>query len=258
MSTRNLKLTLAYDGTRYHGFQDQGREEIPTIQRALERAWERLTGECVRCTGAGRTDAGVHARGQVANFRTRDGRIPTARVPYALNSVLPDDIRIQGCVEAPESFHARFDALAKVYIYRVENGPFPSPLERLYSYFVPYPLDLERMRQAASLFTGRHDFRGFAGSLPEEKNTVRTMIRSEVKREGAIISFVLEADGFLYHMVRTIVGTLLEVGRGKREPESIAEILKAGDRRLAGPTAPGRGLILETVRYDEAATSRAR
>lgn len=248
-SERNLKLTIAYDGTRYHGFQSQGKRELPTIQSLLEEVWERLVGEAVKVNGAGRTDAGVHAFGQVVNFRTAVASIPTERVPYAFNALLPRDVAVLDCVEAAPSFHARFDARAKRYEYRVLNRPFPSPVDRLYTLHVSAPLDVEAMREGARYLVGTHDFSAFAGSLGAERNPVRTLTSCSVWRDGERVHFAVEGDGFLYHMVRTIVGTLLQVGLGKERPRWVGEVLASRDRRRAGATAPAHGLFLAAVYY---------
>lgn len=246
---RNLKLTVAYDGTQYHGFQRQGRLDLPTVQSLLEEAWARLVGEEVKVIGAGRTDAGVHALGQVVNFRTATRSIPTERVPRAFNSVLPRDVAVLGCEEAPLSFHARFDAVGKLYEYRVLNRPFPSPVDRLYTLHVSAPLDVEAMQEGAGYLVGTHDFSAFAGRLKGEKSAVRTITRCSVRRHEERVHFAVEGDGFLYHMVRTIVGTLLQVGLGKEEPRWVREVLASRDRRKAGATAPAHGLFLAAVYY---------
>lgn len=246
---RNLKLTVAYDGTRFHGFQRQAGHKLPTVQEALEEAWRRLTGEAVKATGAGRTDAGVHALGQVVNIRTQVASIPAERVPYAFNSVLPKDVAVLECVEVPLAFHARFDARWKRYEYRVLNRAFPSPVERLYTYHVSHPLDVEAMQEGARLLLGTHDFSAFSGSEAKGRSPVRTVSRCDVWRDGEKVHFAVEGDGFLYRMVRTIVGTLLQVGLGKKEPGWVGEVLASRDRAEAGPTVPACGLYLVEVGY---------
>lgn len=246
---RNLKLTVAYDGTRFHGFQRQAGRDMPTVQQALEEAWNRLTGEAVKVIGAGRTDAGVHALGQVVNFRTGVSSIPVERVPHAFNSVLPRDVAVLDCAEAPSSFHARFDARSKLYEYRVLNRTFPSPVERLYTYHVSAPLDVEAMQEGARLLVGTHDFSAFAGSGAKGRSPVRTLTRCCVWREGEQVRFAVEGDGFLYRMVRNIVGTLLQVGLGKEEPRWVGEVLASRNRAKAGPTVPAHGLYLVAVFY---------
>lgn len=249
VGVRNLMLTVAYDGTGYHGFQDQARDDRPTIQRALEAAWRRLVGEEVNVIGAGRTDAGVHATGQVANFRTRSVAIPYQRVPHAFNSVLPEDIRVVDCQEAPLEFHARFDAVAKQYVYRIDNRRFPCPLERRYAHFVDGRLDVQAMQDAAGRLVGRHDFRAFAGSANASRTTVRTLSRLDVEEDQGVIRLVVEGDAFLHHMVRIIAGTLVQVGLGRRPPQWVDEVLASKDRTRAGPTLPGKGLVLTWVKY---------
>ncbi len=243
---RNLKLVLKYDGTNYCGFQVQ-REE-PTIQSELERAIERITGERSRVIPAGRTDAGVHAEGQVANFKT-GSRIPTERVPHALNSVLPQDIVVADCVEVPMDFNARYDARSKLYRYTVDNGPFPSPFWRRYALHLSQPLDVGAMRAAGTFLVGTQDFASFRASGSAAKTTTRTIQRFRCFRSGNLVHIEVQADGFLYHMVRIIAGTLLEVGTGKRSVDSIREVIRKRNREAAGPTAPAHGLRLMRVSY---------
>lgn len=249
LTMRNLRLTVAYDGTDYYGFQDQGRDDRPTIQRVLTKAWARLVGEEVTMIGAGRTDAGVHAEGQVVNFRTGSTAIAPRRVPYALNSVLPPDVRVIGCDEVPLEFHARYDAVAKQYVYRIDNRAFPSPFLRHYAYFVGRPLDVQAMGEASAYLVGRHDFRAFAGAAHAGRSTVRTLTRCSVEENEGLIVITVEGDGFLNHMVRIIAGTLAKVGLGERPPEWVARVLDSKDRKNAGPTLPGKGLTLMWVRY---------
>lgn len=247
---RQLKLTVAYDGTDFHGFQAQTGRGLRTVQEVLEGAWERLTGERVRIVGAGRTDAGVHATGQVVGLRTLHRSIPDARVPYAMNSVLPEDVRVTGCEAVPATFHARFDAEAKTYEYLIYNETFPSPLYRRYAYFVPVPLDVEAMNRAAAVLIGRHDFAAFADvNGPPRRSTVRHVMGCRVQRDGPLVRVAIEASGFLYHMARIIVGTLIVVGKGERPSTWVAQVLAGRDRRQAGPTAPPHGLVLRSVRY---------
>ena len=246
---RNLKLTVTYDGTDFNGFQAQTGANLRTVQECLESVWHKLTGESIRLVGAGRTDAGVHAQGQVVNFRTERGAIPVERVPYAMNSLLPDDVRIVGCERVRDDFHARFDARSKVYEYRICNRPFPNPLVRRYSLFEPRRLDVDAMASAATLLIGRHDFAAMAGQNGTVRSSVRTVMACDVRREGDSIRIVVQADGFLYHMVRTIVGTLLVVGRGEAPPGWVGEVLRFKERNRAGATAPAHGLTLVAVHY---------
>ncbi|NPV71807.1 MAG: tRNA pseudouridine(38-40) synthase TruA [Firmicutes bacterium] len=274
---RNIRITIQYDGSSYQGFQVQG--EAPTIQRAIQDALEVIVGERVPVTGAGRTDAGVHALGQVINFRTASS-IPVDRFPHALNSVLPDDIVVVAAAEVPAGFHARYSATSKVYTYTFWNGPFPSPFYRRYSLWVPQSIDVEAMKAVAAEFVGTHDFVAFRSTGSSAVTTRRTVLRSTVDEHPAleparggganggpgedggvapgsggthvshrIVVFTVEADGFLYNMVRVMAGTLLEAGLGKRSAEDVRRALFSGERRLAGPTLPPQGLCLEDVRY---------
>lgn len=241
-----MKLLLEYDGTNYHGWQRQ--KNSRTIQEVLEEAISTITGEKIRVTGAGRTDAGVHAAGQVANFKTNT-RIPVEKLPYAINSRLPDDIAVKGAWVAPESFHARISAKAKVYSYTIYNAPFPSPLLRNYAYFFPLPLDVDAMKEAANRFVGVHDFSAFMATGSPVKSPVRQVNRLEIDRRQDLLIIEIEANGFLYNMVRIIAGTLVEVGLHKIEPGEVASIIRSGDRERAGKTLPPQGLCLLRVIY---------
>jgi tRNA pseudouridine38-40 synthase len=244
---RNLKLTLAYVGTRFAGWQVQpGRE---TIQGILEDRLSGMLGEKVRLAGAGRTDAGVHARGQVANFLTA-APIPGIGLRRGLNARLPEEINVVAVEEASETFHARADARWKEYRYRLRSGEGGTPFEAPFTVVVHGPLDAEAMRDAAARLCGRRDFTSFCPAQSEIEDKVRTIMMSEVLEEGPVLEYRVRADGFLRHMVRTLVGTLIAVGRGLVEPASIESILAARDRRAAGPVAPARGLVLERVSYD--------
>lgn len=246
---RNIKLTVAYDGTDYHGFQHQNRPDRPTIQSKLEEAIAVITKTDHRIHGSGRTDAGVHALGQVVSFKT-DATIPTDRFVPALNSVLPKDIVVVKAEEVPMDFHARFSAKRKTYRYWLDTGPVPNVLIRRYAYFVSALPEMEKLVQAAQRLVGEHDFASFQASGSSVKTTVRHVYRLDVRPEGQnLVSIEAEANGFLYNMVRIIVGTLLEVGRGKLEPADIDNILQARDRTVAGPTAPPHGLCLLRVDY---------
>ncbi|NLA58238.1 MAG: tRNA pseudouridine(38-40) synthase TruA [Firmicutes bacterium] len=248
---RNIRLVLEYDGTGYHGFQAQDDTDLPTIQGELEAAIEIICHERLRIIGSGRTDAGVHALGQVVNFYTRSS-VPTERFPAALNSVLPRDIRVKTAEAVPLEFHARFDAIAKTYVYLVDNRPLPSVFLRNYAYHVSQPLDVEAMHRAADLLVGTQDYASFRTSGSSAKTSVRTVYEFDIEESKAhdgIIKFRVRADGFLYNMMRNMVGTLLEVGLGKLSVADVAAVLKARDRRLAGPTAPACGLYLVEVEY---------
>ncbi len=245
---RNIKLICEYDGTRYHGFQRQA-DGIPTIQGTLEDRLEKLAGHKVTVIGSGRTDSGVHALGQVTNFKTTS-RIPADRFAPALNSVLPPDIRIISGEEVSLEFHSRFSARSKTYKYFILNREAPSAVLRRYAYHIPRTLNMEKMIQASTYIVGRHDFSSFTGAKAVSHNFTRNVTELICSRETQdILSILIKADGFLYNMVRNITGTLLEVGRGKLEPEDILSILEARDRRLAGPTAPPHGLFLMEVEY---------
>ncbi|HEY8449132.1 MAG TPA: tRNA pseudouridine(38-40) synthase TruA [Bacillota bacterium] len=248
--SRRLALRLAYDGTDFHGFQRQG--ERPTIQLALEQALAKLAGRPVRVVAAGRTDAGVHAAGQVVHCDF-DRPIPVDRLPLALNSLLPPDIVVYECREVAPDFHAQFDATGKVYRYSILHSPHPWPFLRRYVLHHPEPLAWDRIQACVPYLRGRRDFASFQSSGREAASTVRTLRRLEIQKQamdwGTIMHLIFEADGFLYRMVRNIVGTLLEVGRGRRPPRWVAEVLEARDRRAAGPTAPAHGLTLQEVHY---------
>lgn len=246
---RNIKLTIAYDGTEYYGFQEQRGTGLPTVQEVLEAALTKMAGNYIQVYGAGRTDSGVHARGQVVNFDCTDWPVPTARMVTALNGILPGDIVALLAEDVDPGFHARFSATGKSYLYRVYNHRLPSPFEKRYSHFVPGNLDHAAMKRAISFLVGTRDFKSFQAANSPVKTTVRTIFAAGVWREGKVIKFSFTGDGFLYNMIRILVGTLLEIGRGKQQPESVSEIIAARDRTAAGPTVPGRGLFLEEVYY---------
>lgn len=253
MAERNIKLRLAYDGANYVGWQRQ--RDQPTIQQTLEEALARMTGERIVLHGAGRTDAGVHALGMIANFHTA-AAIPLAAFERGLNSMLPPDIRILAAAEMPLSFHARFSAGGKIYGYRFSTAPIMPPCERLYAAHFPGPCDPAAMRAAMPHLMGEHDFSSFeaAGSRPAEgrRGAVRCIQRLELVQDQKQLGFyeiIVAGDGFLRHMVRNMVGTLIEVGRGRRSPDSLAALLAARDRSAAGATAPACGLTLKEVLY---------
>jgi tRNA pseudouridine38-40 synthase len=242
-----VRLTLAYDGTEFHGFQRQ--PGVPTIQAAIEAKLQRVTGETITVTGAGRTDAGVHATGQVIHFRTA-GSIPTDRLAVALNSLPPFAIVAREPRVVPDAFHARFDASGRAYRYLLLDGE-PSPFLRRYTHRVAALGDLGRLSEAARHLVGRHDFASFCAAGAEVAHTVRHVTEVALRRSGAVVVVEIAADGFLHSMVRIVVGTLLEVAAGRREPEEVRAILAARDRTAAGPTAPARGLFLTRVTYPE-------
>lgn len=283
---RNIRLNLAYDGTAYHGFQSQPDKRLRTIEDMLVAAIHRLTGEEPRVICAGRTDARVHAVGQVANFHT-ESSIPVDRWALALNSVLPPDIRVVRAQEVAPDFHARFSARGKTYRYLIQNGRVPAVLWRNYAYLVFEPLDLSAMQEASRHLLGTHDFSSFRASGCSARRPVRTVRRLEWREIplglgdpagmtswsttavnpvpeanqggspappettslGRLLAMVIEADAFLYNMVRIIAGTMIEVGKGKISPDGVASILAARDRRRAGPTAAAHGLCLLEVNY---------
>lgn len=247
-----IKCTLQYDGTAYRGFQRQPGQQ-PTIQGVLEEALASLTGQRTVVVAAGRTDSGVHAHGQVIHFRTR-ARIPIERWAAALNSRLPDDIVVIRAERASPDFHARFHAISKTYRYTIWNAPFPSPFLRRYAWWMRRPLDVAAMQEAAQLLQGRHDFSAFRAAGGSARTSTRTLslLRVEVAEalpEGRLLHVWAQADGFLYHMVRNLVGTLVVVGVGDEEPGWAADVLASKDRNRAGPTAPAHGLTLWEVTY---------
>ncbi len=234
---------MAYDGTEYAGFQVQ--PNAPTVQGELERALGEICGGPVRVTGAGRTDAGVHATGQVIDFRTAS-TLDGGTMERGVNALLPEDIAVSGLEPAGETFHARFSATGRTYEYRIRNAPTRDPLDRRREQWLPVRLDRAAMREASARLVGRHDFAAFAAGV----SGVRTVRRAVWSEEDLILRFEIEADAFLRGMVRGIVGTLLWVGRGKTSVDRFAEILRAGDRAQAGPSAPAHGLCLIHVSYD--------
>lgn len=243
---KRIKLVVAYDGTNYQGWQIQRNGE--TIESMLNRALQSLTGEPIRVMGASRTDSGVHALGNVAVFDT-EARMPGDKFSYALNQRLPEDIRIQASCEVPGDFHPRYQETVKTYEYRILNREFPLPSCRLNTYFTYYTLDVDRMCQAAAFLTGEHDFKSFCAAGAQVKTTIRTIYDLQIRKDEDILTIRITGNGFLYNMVRIIAGTLMKVGTGEWEPEYIEEILKAKDRRKAGPTAPAKGLTLLEIRF---------
>lgn len=244
---RNIKVTIEYDGTGYHGFQRQA-NGLPTVQQALEEALETLVQHPVTVNGSGRTDAGVHAKGQVINF-TSNCRIPVDRFPPAMNSLLPQDIVALEAEEVAGSFHAQFSARSKVYRYHLFNSRIPSAFHRMYSYHVPQKLDIDKMREAALHIAGEHDFSAFRAAGSKAKTSVRHVYLLDIEHRPPHIFITVEANGFLYNMVRIITGTLLYVGKGKLSPQDVREFVESGRRDEAGPTAPSHGLCLMEVKY---------
>jgi tRNA pseudouridine38-40 synthase len=244
---RRIKLTIEYDGTDFSGWQRQdGRR---TVQGTLEQAVKDLLGETVEIRGAGRTDAGVHADGQVASLTLASPRIPEAGLLRGLNTILPADVAVIDVAEVDPAFDARFSARGKVYRYRIWNHFVRSPRHARSSWHCRRPLDLAAMRQAAAMLCGEHDFRGFRASDCDRRNTVRVIRRFDLTRQGAIVDLEVEATAFLKNMVRILVGTLADVGRGKLDLDQVARALEAGDRAAGGVTAPACGLSLARVIY---------
>ena len=246
---RNIALKVAYDGTNYHGFQRQT-PPIRGVQNVLEAALAKVCGETVELAAAGRTDTGVHAYGQVVNFFT-DGRIPTERLPRAVNGLLPPDIVVSEAWEAARDFSARHSATGKAYVYRMEECRVPNPFTRSYAWQIYQPLDHDAMRTALRLLEGTHDYSSFRAAGGAPMSPVRTLdtIRLTAEGEGRL-SLYIHGTGFLYHMVRNIVSTAVAVGTGRISQDRFAEIFAARDRRLAPPTAPASGLYLLAVDYD--------
>lgn len=242
---KRVRLTVAYDGTNYHGWQIQ--KNGITIESELNRCLSDLLKEPIEVIGASRTDSGVHALGNIAVFDTVN-RMPAEKISYALNQRLPEDIRIQKSEEVDGDWHPRHCDSRKTYEYRIYRGQFPMPTKRLYSLFSYHQYDVNKMQEAAAYLVGEHDFKSFCQTGAQVESTVRTLYSVEVTEQGADLVIRLCGNGFLYNMVRIIAGTLMEIGQGKREPKDICSILEAKDRTAAGPTAPAHGLML--VKYE--------
>ena len=245
---RRIKLVVSYDGTAYCGWQLQ--PNGVTIEEVLNKTLSELLKEQVMVIGASRTDSGVHAMGNVAVFDT-ESRIPGDKICFALNQRLPDDIRIQASEEVPLTFHPRKANCTKTYEYKILNRKIDMPLQRLYSHFCYFPLDVEKMQKAASYLVGEHDFKSFCTVRTQAEETVRTIYRLDVTKAGDMITIRISGSGFLYNMVRIITGTLVKVGMGVYSPEKMEEILEARDRSAAGPTIPARGLTLVSMEYEK-------
>ena len=243
---KRVKLIVAYDGTNYCGWQIQ--KNGITIEEVLNKTISDLTGETIAVIGASRTDSGVHALGNVAVFDT-ESRIPAEKFSFALNQRLPEDIRIQGSCEVDLNWHPRYCDTRKTYEYRILNRRFAIPTDRLYSHFFYYPLDVEKMQQAADYLVGEHDFKSFCTPRTQVESTVRTIYSLTITKTGDEIVLRIYGNGFLYNMVRIIVGTLLKVGTGLYPPEHVKEILEACDRQKAGPKAEACGLTLVEIEY---------
>lgn len=247
MSLPNLALELKFCGARYHGWQIQ--KNAITVEETLSDAILKITGRRPELTGCSRTDAGVHALKYVANFRSETA-IPPEKLPLAINTALPSDIRVYGCKAVDGDFHARFSAVSKTYIYKAYNSVVSNPFLENFAYHFPYEIDFKKMQTAAEFFIGRHDFSAFMASGGSQKTTVRNVLHLDIKKENELFEFTITADAFLYNMVRIIVGTLLYVGIGRIEADEIPKIIASGDRRRGGITAGAMGLYLAEVNYN--------
>lgn len=243
----NYKAILQYEGTRYRGWQTQGNTEN-TIQGKLEALLTKMAGEPVEVNGSGRTDAGVHAVGQVISFRCKTENTPEEICRY-MNEYLPEDIAVLSVEKAAPRFHARLNAVRKTYVYRIWNAPVRNVFRRRFTTWIQKPMDLDAMEQAAALLCGTHDYRAFCSLKKFKKSTVRTIEKIEIGKMGQEIRISYTGDGFLYHMVRILTGTLVEVGLGLRKPKEMTEILEGQDRAKAGRLMPPEGLTLESVEY---------
>ena len=245
---RNIKLTIEYDGKDFNGWQKQPNKL--NIQGEIERAIENITGEKVELIASGRTDAGVHAMGQVANFKT-SSNISIEKIPIAINSQVKNSIRIQKAEEVDEKFHSRYNCKKKTYRYVIDNSKYGSAIYRNISYHIPMKLNVNEMKKAIKYFEGEHDFKAFKSSGTSSKSSVRTIYSANIVTEGTSIGIDLTGNGFLYNMVRIIVGTLVDVGLGKIKADDIPKIIESKDRTKAGKTLPPQGLMLLSVEYDK-------
>lgn len=243
---RNIKLKIEYDGTKYHGWQYQ--PNAITIQGVMEGQIGRIVNEKITLSASGRTDAGVHALNQVANFKTVS-MVSCEDLTRGLNALLPPDIAIKDVAEVDDDFHSRFSATGKVYLYQVLNRSYPSALLSRYSWFIRYPMNIELMNEAVVHIVGKHDFSSFRASSCGAPHPVKEVRSAQFRMEGVLLLFEIEATGFLHHMVRNLTGTLVEVGMGRRTIGSFKELIEKKDRRLAGITAPPQGLFLKDVKY---------
>lgn len=250
MMNHNIKLTLQYDGTGFNGWQVQAKhKDARTVQGVLEAAVSKINGSKTSVTGAGRTDSGVHALGQVANFFTEKD-LPVSKWPEAINSLLPPDVIVLNAEKKPEEFHARLNAVGKTYKYYIINSKYPDIFIRNHTSHIPHKLDIDKVFYAAKKIEGTHNFKSFCASGSSVKHFERNVFDVSLELKGDILVFSITADGFLYKMVRMIVGTLIEIGKEKKSPEWISEILETEGREKGGPTAPARGLYLEKVYYN--------
>ncbi len=244
---RNIKCRVTYEGTRYQGWQRQESSDN-TIQGKLERLISRMCDERIEIQGSGRTDAGVHSLGQIINFHTHSEKTVEEMLAY-MNQFLPEDIAVVEMEEVSERFHSRLNAKGKQYSYHVWNSSIPNVFWRRYAHMVEQPLDVDAMKQAAKHLLGEHDFKSFTSAGKGKKSTVRNIESIQIVRDGDLLTFTFRGDGFLYHMIRILMGTLLEVGLGTRSADSIPDVIEAKNREKAGALVPGKGLILEEVFY---------
>ncbi|SFR81174.1 tRNA pseudouridine(38-40) synthase TruA [Anaeromicropila populeti] len=245
--SKNIRICLEYDGTRYDGWQKQENTDM-TIQGKLEVLLKKMTGENIEIHGSGRTDAGVHAFGQIANFHTST-KMSVDEIMNYMNEYLPKDIAVVNVSEEAPRFHSRLNARKKIYCYRIWNSKVSNVFQHRFLYQLAEELDLEKMREAAEIMTGTHDFKGFCSNKRMKKSSVRTIEKISIEKIENEIQIRFTGDGFLYHMVRILTGTLIEIGMGKRKIETVLEIFEKKDRQLAGYTAPPNGLVLEKVEY---------
>jgi tRNA pseudouridine38-40 synthase len=248
MTKRNIKLTIHYDGSAYHGWQKQ--PDVPSIQEYIHNAVEKLCGKPARVVGASRTDAGVSAIGQVANIKI-DTPIPTENLPKALTEMLPEDIAVVEAVDVPFKFHAIADTEKKLYRYTIHTDHARPVMDIKHCWHYPFRLDVDVMNKAAKMMIGKKDFKSFASAADSRLSSVRTVTMCDVTSQGSRVYVDIEADGFLYNMVRNVVGTLVEIGRGRWTPADMADIIEAKDRTQAGPTAPAAGLCLIKIDYKD-------
>ncbi|SHG95316.1 tRNA pseudouridine(38-40) synthase TruA [Tepidibacter thalassicus] len=244
---RNIKLTIQYDGSRYKGWQRLGHTDM-TIQSKIESVLSKMTNENIEIIGSGRTDVGVHAIKQVANFKT-NSNMSTLQMKEYLYRYLPEDIVITNVDEVEERFHSRYNVVSKKYMYKIYNNEYHNPFLRKYTVHIPKKLDLELMKKASSFLIGEHDFTSFRSSKSKKKSNIRIIYSIEIIKKDKLIEIIVHGNGFLYNMVRIIVGTLIEVGLKNIQPEYVNHILLSKDRKLAGPTAPAKGLYLLEVKY---------
>lgn len=244
---RNIKLTIRYDGSRYKGFQ-RLKDNDMTIQGKIEDVLSKMTNEQIEIIGSGRTDMGVHAYGQVANFKT-NSNLSTDKIKTYLYEYLPEDIVITNVEEVDERFHSRYNAKSKVYLYKINNSKIHDPFSRKYATHIPKKLDIELMKEASKYFIGEHDFTSFASSKSKKKSNVRTINSITINENNGLIEIYFEGNGFLYNMVRIMVGALIDVGHRKIEPKDIEMMLESKDRTKSSDTAPAKGLYLYKVSY---------